>query len=179
MIRRTGLLTVLLLGLVTWAAWGVSLTILHTNDTHGHLMPFSYPTVTSGGSDASGPAERTDVGGIARRATLAAQIRAELGKTGTTVWLVDAGDFCDGTPFSTEYKGEADMAAMNAAGYDFGTIGNHEFNNTLEQLKKTIAASNHPILCANATESATGQASDSAFRDPAPWAMCESESSGS
>jgi 5'-nucleotidase / UDP-sugar diphosphatase len=157
MIRRTGLLTLLLLGLTSWVAGGVSLTILHTNDTHGHLMPFSYPKLTSSDSDVSGMSQRTDIGGIARRATLAAQIRADLEKSGTTVWLVDAGDFCDGTPFSTEYKGEADMEAMNAARYDFGAIGNHEFNNSLEQLKKLIALSNHPILCANATENSTGK----------------------
>jgi 5'-nucleotidase / UDP-sugar diphosphatase len=156
-IRRTGLLTLLLLGLGSWIAGAASLTILHTNDTHGHLMPFSYPTLSSSDSDVSRLPERTDIGGIARRATLAAQIRAELEKKGSTVWLIDAGDFCDGTPFSTEYKGEADMAAMNAAGYDLGTVGNHEFSNPLDQLKKVIAASNHPILCANATETSTGK----------------------
>jgi len=47
-------------------------------------------------------------------------------------------DFCDGTPFSTEYLGEADIAAMNAIGYDFATLGNHEFNLPLSQTKKLI-----------------------------------------
>jgi len=156
-VRRTGFLALLLLGLASWVAGAESLTILHTNDTHGHLMPFSYPTMSSPGSAIEDLEQKTDIGGIARRATLAAQIRAELAKSGTPVWLIDAGDFCDGTPFSTEYKGEADMEAMNAAGYDFGTIGNHEFNNSLEQVKKLLALSKHPILCANATETATGK----------------------
>ena len=56
------------------------------------------------------------------------------------MWLVDIGDFSDGTPFSTEYKGEADVAAMNAAGYDFATFGNHEFNYPLAQTAEAARA---------------------------------------
>ena len=113
----------------------VSLTILHTNDTHGHLLPFSYPNIVPPGSELSRLPARRDIGGIARRATLVKRLRKELEARGTTVWLVDAGDFCDGTPLASEYHGEADVAAMNAAGYDFITLGNHEFNNSLAQLK--------------------------------------------
>ncbi len=134
-----------------------TLTILHTNDTHGHLQPFSYPAIASPGSDVAGMSERKDIGGIARRATLAAQIRREVAQQGGTVWLIDAGDFSDGTPFSAEYHGEADVAAMGAAGYDLATVGNHEFNNSLAQTKKLIALAKYPILCANAVETATGK----------------------
>jgi len=131
-----------------------ALTILHTNDTHGHLLPFSYPTLSAG---AEAPDVRSDIGGIARRATLAREIREDLRKRGTEVWLVDAGDICDGTPFSTEYRGEADVAAMSAAGYDYAVLGNHEFNNTLARLKKLIQAAEYTVLCANATERSTGR----------------------
>ena len=116
----------------------VPLTILHTNDTHGHLLPFSYPTLLPAGSDLAMLKERTNIGGIARRATLVRQVREQMAAQHTTVWLVDAGDFSDGTPMSTEYHGEADVAAMNATGYDIATIGNHEFNNPLAQPKKLI-----------------------------------------
>lgn len=129
-----------------------TLTILHTNDTHGHLLPFSYPSTPQPGSSVDGLPAKTDIGGIARRATLGTRIRLELEAQGTDVWLVDAGDFCDGTPFSTEYHGEADLAAMKACGYDFAVPGNHEFNNTLEQLRKLIRTAGYPILCANAVE---------------------------
>jgi 2',3'-cyclic-nucleotide 2'-phosphodiesterase (5'-nucleotidase family) len=135
----------------------VSLTILHTNDTHGHLRPFSYPSVVSPGSELAALKERTDIGGIARRATLVKRLRTELERQGTTVWLVDAGDFSDGTPFSTEYHGEADAAAMNAAGYTFGALGNHEFNNPLSRLKAIIGMFRYPVLCANAIENSTGR----------------------
>jgi 5'-nucleotidase/UDP-sugar diphosphatase len=135
----------------------VRLTILHTNDTHGHLMPFSYPSVAAPGSELSALKVRTDIGGIARRATLAKRLRAELAKQGTTVWLVDGGDFSDGTPFSTEYHGEADAAAMNAAEYTFGALGNHEFNNPLPRLISLVKLFRYPVLCANAIQDSTGR----------------------
>ncbi|MCX6543456.1 MAG: metallophosphatase [Acidobacteria bacterium] len=98
-----------------------------------------------------------DIGGIARRTTIAKCIRQELDSRRTPVWFVDLGDYSDGTPFSSEYHGEADVAAMNAAGYDMGTLGNHEFNNTAAQLRKLVGATKYQLLCANATDRASGK----------------------
>jgi 5'-nucleotidase / UDP-sugar diphosphatase len=148
----------------------VALTILHTNDTHGHLLPFSYPAVAPAGSAIAELKVRTNIGGIARRATLVKRLREELESRGTTVWLVDAGDFSDGTPFSTEYQGKADINAMNAAGYMFGTLGNHEFNNPLSTLKELISLFRFPMLCANAIETSTSKplTQSSAIREVGP-----------
>jgi 5'-nucleotidase/UDP-sugar diphosphatase len=140
------------------------LTILHTNDTHGHLLPFSYPAIVPAGSDLDQLKERHDIGGIARRAALVQKIRTEQKGRGVPVWFVDIGDFSDGTPFSTEYHGEADVAAMNAAGYDFGTFGNHEFNNPLAQVRKLLQLTKHPVLVANAIDRATGKPLGEAWR---------------
>src|SRR5437867_10033910 len=85
----------------------VRLTILHTNDTHGHLLPYSYPETFDANSDLAKLESVHDIGGAARRATLINRIRNE--KDHKTL-LIDAGDICDGTPFSTEYHGDADMA---------------------------------------------------------------------
>ena len=143
------------------------LTILHSNDVHGHLRPCSYPAISSLGSGSmlAGSMEagsmladlpaRRDIGGLARRATIAARIRADLAKQGTPVWLVDAGDFFFYSAFSNEYHGDADVIAMNRAGYDFATLGNHEFADSLAQLKKLIADARFHFLCANVTDSAT------------------------
>jgi 5'-nucleotidase/UDP-sugar diphosphatase len=137
------------------SAQTAALTILHTNDTHSHLLPFSYPSLTEPCSPVATLPERKDIGGIARRATLVKQMRSELMAKGIPVWLVDAGDFSDGTPFSLAYQGEADVAAMNAAGYDFATLGNHEFNYPLAQTRKFIGLAHFPILCANTLLKAT------------------------
>jgi len=139
------------------SAQSVSLTILHSNDTHGHILPFSYPDSAASGPDLQGLRVYKDIGGIARRATLVKRIRRELDERRTPVWFVDLGDYSDGTPFSTEYHGEADVAAMNAAGYDMGTLGNHEFNNTAAQLRKLVEATKYQLLCANATDRASGK----------------------
>jgi 2',3'-cyclic-nucleotide 2'-phosphodiesterase (5'-nucleotidase family) len=139
-----------------WAdkAYSVRLTLLHTNDTHGRLRPFSYPQSADADSPIAMLRHRSEIGGIARRAALAARIRAESGRH---VLLLDSGDMCDGTPFSTEYRGDADIAAMNSAGYDMACPGNHEFNNTLAQVKKLAAQARFPILCANVREKATNR----------------------
>ena len=149
--------TLLLISLIFGPSWAqtTSLTILHTNDTHSHLLPFSYPSMSDPCSPTAALPERKDIGGIARRATLVKQIRGELKAKGIPVWLVDAGDFSDGTFFSIEYRGEADVAAMNAAGYDFATLGNHDFNYPLAQTQKLISLASYPILCANALLKAT------------------------
>jgi 5'-nucleotidase / UDP-sugar diphosphatase len=128
-----------------------SLTIFHTNDTHGHLLPFSYPDADSG-ADIAQRSHRKNIGGIARRAALVKRLRKELNQKGTAVWLVDAGDITDGTPFSIEYHGEADVAAMNAASYDYSTLGNHEFNTSLARLKQLLSLFRYPVLCANTVE---------------------------
>jgi 5'-nucleotidase / UDP-sugar diphosphatase len=169
---RTIILAVLLPCLaVSSSDAGQRLTILHSNDVHGHLRPFSYPSIESPGSGRvlSGgmmpdgaisafdlPARR-DIGGIARRATLAARIRADLAKQGTPVWLVDAGDFYYYSAFSNEYHGLADVIAMNRAGYDFATLGNHEFEDSLPRLRRLIAEARFELLCANVADSATGR----------------------
>src|SRR5262249_37633575 len=63
-------------------------------------------------------------GGLARVATLKAQMMA----AGRTPLLVLAGDFISPSVASTVFKGEQMVAALNAVGLDFATLGNHEFD---------------------------------------------------
>ena len=132
----------------------VNFTILHTNDTHGHLLPYSYPETFGPDSDLARLPGRRNIGGAARRATLVKQVRKEPNRH---VMLIDSGDICDGTPFSTEYHGDADIAAMNAIGYDLACPGNHEYSNTLSQVKKLIADAKFPLISANTTVKADGK----------------------
>jgi 5'-nucleotidase/UDP-sugar diphosphatase len=135
------------------AAPDVRLTILHTNDTHGHLLPYSYPDTYDPTAPIALLKSRHNIGGAARRATLVNRVRQE--KDHATL-LIDAGDICDGTPFSTEYHGDADMAVMNALGYDVACPGNHEYSNPLSQVRKLIAESRFPLISANSTVKADG-----------------------
>ena len=124
----------------------LQITILHTNDTHGHLLPFSFPDIFQPGSDVSRLPYRKNVGGISRRSALVSKIRGEKDRK---VLLVDSGDINDGTPFSVKYHGSADIDAMNASGYDVACPGNHDLNNPLAQSLKLKSDAKFPILCAN------------------------------
>jgi 5'-nucleotidase / UDP-sugar diphosphatase len=138
------------------AAAQVSLTILHTNDSHGHLLPFSYPDGAAASGSLQGLATYRDIGGIARRATLIKRIREELEGRKIASWLVDAGDYSNGTAFSIEYHGEADLAAINAVGYDLGTFGNHELSGSLAHLRTLVAATKYQLVSANVMDRTAG-----------------------
>ncbi len=110
-----------------------SLVILHTNDHHGHPLPFyNYPC---GGQ-----------GGLPARATLVNQVRAEA----PNVMLLDAGDFNTGRPESNFFQAEPDIKAYNYIKYDALGMGNHEFDLNWEKMQAQIALSEFPWLCANA-----------------------------
>lgn len=121
----------LVLGGAAWAQ-PVELTILHTNDTHDHLEPFD----TKAGKD---------LGGVARRTTLFKQIKAQRPNT----LVLDAGDVFQGTPIFTFFEGEADFLAMDQAGYDAITVGNHDLDNGLANLQKQARHLRLPLLSAN------------------------------
>ncbi len=154
---RTGMVSALAV-LACAAAWAApeyrGITILHTNDTHGHLLPFSFAKqVNPKDSIASMPHIR-DIGGIARRATLVHRIEAECRGN---VLLLDAGDALDGTPFSIEYMGEADFAAMSAAGYDAMTPGNHEFSASYDEFNRNVNTATFPIVSADIVDRKSGK----------------------
>ncbi|MBO4250150.1 MAG: metallophosphatase [Paludibacteraceae bacterium] len=104
------------------------LTILHTNDTHSQVEP-----------KANGK------GGYARRMGLINEER----KADPYLLLVDAGDFCQGTPYFNFYHGRVELEAMNRMRYDAATLGNHEFDNGLDTLAAVLRTANFPVVCAN------------------------------
>ncbi|MBT3611870.1 MAG: bifunctional metallophosphatase/5'-nucleotidase [Flavobacteriales bacterium] len=110
----------------------IKITILHTNDMHSHIHPF-----TSG--------RNKGLGGMAQRAALIKQIR----KQEEHVLLLDAGDVFQGTPYFNVYGGELEFKLMSEMKYDAVTLGNHDFDNGLEGLKKQLPHANFPFLIAN------------------------------
>lgn len=109
------------------------ITILHTNDTHSQIDPLPANDRNAG------------KGGVARRATLVKKIRRENPNT----LLIDAGDVFQGTPYFNFFKGEVEYKAMSAIGYDVGTLGNHEFDNGVDDLAAALKFANFDIVSAN------------------------------
>lgn len=111
------------------------ITILHTNDQHSRIEPFEISTNL----------KQSNKGGFARRATMIHKIRQEE----KNVLLLDAGDVFQGTPYFNMFGGELEYKLMSKMGYDAGTIGNHEYDNGLEGIKKALPNANFDILSSN------------------------------
>ena len=104
--------------------------ILHSNDVHGALEGYAYiPTLRNW----------------------------FLERGAEKVFVVDAGDFSQGTPYVSTNKGEAAIDMMNAAGYNLGTLGNHEFDFGFDQLMSNLSKAQFPVLCADVFLDATGE----------------------
>ena len=147
---------VLMLLLCASVLWGQrwQLTILHTNDLHGMMLPFNYP-----GQYFFTP-QKADAGGLARRASAIAQIKAQI--TDHPVVLVDAGDLFTRGPWHTRFYGEPEIEALNLIGYDMMCVGNNEFKAKPGPESQQIfhalrRRSKSPWLAANLTVSTTGK----------------------
>ncbi len=121
-------LVVLLVGVAGAQDDSFQLTIMHTNDVHGHHEP-----------------QRNGDGGAARQATVVNQIRAEVDNH----LLLDGGDRFTGTLFHVQYRGQDSVQIMNAIGYDAMALGNHEFDDGSEVLASFVQGLNFPALSAN------------------------------
>jgi len=110
------------------------ITILHTNDTHSHIEPFP-------ASHHRNP----NKGGVAKRATLIEEIRKENPNT----LLLDAGDIFQGTPYFNYFGGELEFKLMSMLKYDVATIGNHDFDNSIDGLYKQLPNAKFDFVSAN------------------------------
>ena len=117
----------------------VTLTILHSNDTHSTLLPF-------------GP--HKEYGGIARMSALIKRIRAR----GGNVLALNAGDVFVGSFEFNKYLGYPELKLMDGL-YDAMALGNHEFDLGPDVLTGVLAGAPElgcdlgpvalPVLCAN------------------------------
>src|SRR5881396_4324455 len=113
----------------------VCISILHTTDLHGHILPTS---------DYDGTADR---GGLARCVT---QIRRWRQQNPNSI-LVDVGDVYQGTEVSLRNKGELMIDLFNHLKYDAWVIGNHEFDWGMQSFQQVLQRSAMPVLAANTT----------------------------
>ena len=134
--RILTILTIAVAVTLTAAAKGRQLLILHTNDTHSCVLPLNpnlADTMLAGR------------GGFLRRAAMIDQKRKE----DKDLLLLDSGDFSQGSPYYTMFKGDVETELMNIMGYDAATIGNHEFDFGLENMARIFRKAKFPIVCAN------------------------------
>jgi 5'-nucleotidase len=108
------------------------LVILHTNDVHSHIDPF-----TSG--------EYAGMGGVAARKILIDDVRSKE----KNVLLLDSGDIFQGTPYFNMFLGEVEFKAMSMMGYDAATMGNHDFDGGIDNFKDQLKHANFPFIVSN------------------------------
>ncbi|MEB1052565.1 bifunctional UDP-sugar hydrolase/5'-nucleotidase UshA [Citrobacter portucalensis] len=124
------------------------ITILHTNDHHGHFWRSEYGEY-----------------GLAAQKTLVDGIRKEVAEEGGSVLLLSGGDINTGVPESDLQDAEPDFRGMNLIGYDAMAVGNHEFDNPMTVLRQQEKWSKFPFLSANIYQKSTGE------RLFKPWAI--------
>lgn len=124
------------------------ITILHTNDHHGHFWRSEYGEY-----------------GLAAQKTLVDGIRKEVAEEGGSALLLSGGDINTGVPESDLQDAEPDFRGMNLIGYDAMAVGNHEFDNPMTVLRQQEKWSKFPFLSANIYQKSTGE------RLFKPWAI--------
>ncbi len=92
--------------------------ILHTNDVHGAIGQYAK----------------------------VAALKDDFEAAGATVLLVDAGDYSSGDPNVSVSKGAAAIELMNAVGYDYATLGNHEFDYGWDVLQANLEDADFTVL---------------------------------
>lgn len=117
-----------------------AITILHTNDHHGHFWQNDHGEY-----------------GLGAQKTLVDGIRREVAAQGGSLLLLSGGDINTGVPESDLQDAEPDFRGMNLVGYDAMAIGNHEFDNPLSVLRQQEKWATFPLLSANIYQKSTGQ----------------------
>ncbi len=117
-----------------------TITVLHTNDNHGRFWH-----------------NKRGEYGMAARKTLIDKLRADAIAKGHKVILLSGGDINTGVPESDIQDAEPDFMGMNAMEYDAMAVGNHEFDNPIEVIKKQQKWAKFPFLSANIYNRNTGK----------------------
>jgi 2',3'-cyclic-nucleotide 2'-phosphodiesterase (5'-nucleotidase family) len=132
------------------AAARATVTILHTNDWHGYAFAERPKKRGAKNGQNGGEAAGAPTGGIAACAVAVAKIRAE--RPGA-VLVLDAGDLLSGHPAAElvdeGVPGLAFVRLWSTIGFDAWTIGNHDLDHGIDNLRAEVAAAKAQLICAN------------------------------
>lgn len=127
----------------------VRLVVLHTNDMHGQVLPRRGTWI-----DKNDPPL---VGGLPRVAGYVAQVRREEAARGADVLVLDGGDWYQGTPEGVIELGLPMVRAIAAIDYDAASLGNHEFDHGVANVKRLLSEARPAAVCANLREPESGE----------------------
>jgi 2',3'-cyclic-nucleotide 2'-phosphodiesterase (5'-nucleotidase family) len=124
------LLLVLLLPLALFSAGSrqPDLVILHFNDFHSQILPL-------GGEND-------------RHAGAARLVKAIRDQRSPNSLVLFAGDLLQGSPFSTAFRGETELAVFGRV-IQGAVLGNHEFDYGISNLRALLGRTPYPVLAAN------------------------------
>lgn len=131
----------LLLGSTGAGAEVFTLDIMHTNDVHGGITPREATFLN--------PDFPPLIGGGAWLLSYVESVRAEREAEGGYCLFVDAGDVYQGTPVGNSDTGLSVIEWMNYAGYEAMTLGNHDFDDGVENALALARAADFPVLGCN------------------------------
>src|SRR5215207_4460819 len=115
----------------------VKAQLLSFNDFHGNIDP---PT------GSGGLVNGTPAGGVEYLATTVKKLRAEASAERQPNLTVAAGDLIGATPLvSAAFHDEPAIESMNKVGLDISSVGNHEFDEGVTELKRMQRGGCHPV----------------------------------
>lgn len=123
---------------------GLSLSLIHINDTHSQ-----FDASPASVKDANGEPLYTYIGGHPRLLTQAQQLRTQAAQEGIPALFLHGGDAFKGSAYFELFEQRINIDVLNRMNIDAMALGNHEFDIGLTKLADFADKVNFPILAAN------------------------------
>lgn len=131
-------------GSVPPAQPGLSLSLIHINDTHSQ-----FDASPASVKDAAGKPLYSYIGGHPRLLTQAQQLRLQAAQAGVPALFLHGGDAFKGSAYFELFEQRINVDVLNRMNIDAMALGNHEFDIGLTKLADFVDKVNFPVLAAN------------------------------
>lgn len=123
-----------------------TLHILHIGDFSSRIEPVNAQDSSCSAKDKAAEA---CFGGIARIAAKVAELRDALQAQGQNVILLDTGDQLQGSLLYAAHRGAVEAEFMQRIGFDAMALGDHEFDEGPEGLRRFLDLVDFPVISGN------------------------------